>query len=321
MSDYGYHPTPYSQESDESFYAHFRESEWSKANEATRLDLLQEAVNRSALAHGEIGTPKVEFADLDPSNDGSQANGIIKVNRDKYAHDIVRQEVDGKTYTMTVKGSNMLALETVLHEDEHAYQDQLKDGTIVPTDLDAAREYEANGFDLSVVDVNGKTDVGLQYLTGSGKDPRSYYAYYTEPTERDAFKFSEMKTMAIMEKLEATYGTEDSFQAYRDHVAINGFNANIDHAKEVFQDDDVVHNVSATLQNAYFKDEEAIPVTNHDTEAFVHLEMQESFEDVHMGGRADQSAVQDDSISDNTSSVDEEIDDGPDNDNGPDMEM
>ncbi|MBO6046799.1 MAG: hypothetical protein J6P61_03510 [Erysipelotrichaceae bacterium] len=294
MSDYGYHPTPYEHEPDESFYAHFREIEWSKADEATKQNLLQEAVNRAAEAHGEQGAPLVVFKDLPSYVSGNQNNGIIRMNRDRYVDGVIRREVDGQVYEIPIQANNILALETALHENEHAYQDQINDGTILPQDLDLAREYGANGFDLSAVNVNGQLDVGQQYLTGDGSDPRSYYAYYTQPTERDAYKLSEARTMEIVNKLEAMYGTEDSFQIYRDNVNVNGFNANITKAQEVFQDNDVVNNVSATLQNAYYKGEEELPVTSHDTESFVLSEMQASYQDTYMGGRVEETQGQED---------------------------
>ena len=75
MGAYGVHPTRYGNLSNDQLYAMFRESTYSKLGESEKLDLLQETVNRDALANGEIGAPEVRFEDLPANVSGNAANG------------------------------------------------------------------------------------------------------------------------------------------------------------------------------------------------------------------------------------------------------
>ena len=114
-SGYGQHPTIYGHLSNEELTALYRESSWFQMDEHSRQQLLQETVNRSAAAKGELGACEVRFADLKSSTLGQQSGNVIEVNRSIFAQDTYSHVYDGHLIEEPVFDSNMRALETVLH--------------------------------------------------------------------------------------------------------------------------------------------------------------------------------------------------------------
>ena len=123
-SGYGTHPTIYGNHTNEELFSLYRESSWSTMNENSRQQLLQETVNRAAAAKGELGACEVRFADLDSSTLGQQSGSVIEINRSVFAQDKYVHEYNGHVIEERAIDSNMRALETVLHEDIHAWQNQ-----------------------------------------------------------------------------------------------------------------------------------------------------------------------------------------------------
>lgn len=130
-SGFGYHPTQYARLNNGQLYAMFRESIYSRLEDSEKLDLLQETVNRDALEKGMVGAPQVQFADLPATESGNAANGYITVNRDMATRGIQTLEYNGQTFYHQMDDYNVQALNTVLHEDEHCFQEQIINGTII----------------------------------------------------------------------------------------------------------------------------------------------------------------------------------------------
>ena len=250
---YGYHPTSYAGLTDEAFYDNFRYEAWSKLDEAGRQELLQEAVNRSAAAHGELGSCKVIFDDLGPTTAGVQSGDTIRLNREMYVNERQQVQYKGNTYTHPVGGANMRALTTALHEDEHAYQNQVTAGLIPAKDAMAANEYASNDFTNVVVqDANGNPRVGNTYLRGETPGPTGYVLYYFQSSERDAHKFSEEKASAIMADLQARHGLEPSFMSFRSELESNGYAATLDYAQKLTGEANVEGEINKSLMNHYY---------------------------------------------------------------------
>ena len=218
-SGFGYHPTQYARLNNGQLYAMFRESIYSRLEDSEKLDLLQETVNRDALEKGMVGAPQVQFADLPATESGNAANGYITVNRDMATRGIQTLEYNGQTFYHQMDDYNVQALNTVLHEDEHCFQEQIINGTIIIPDTDLAKEYMANDFTYSAVLKDGTYQLGSQYVLGV--TPSGYYFYYFEPTERDAYLNSENKTAAILGQITSKFGTENSFSTYEKSVQMN----------------------------------------------------------------------------------------------------
>lgn len=251
MSDYGIHPTRYGNLSDEKLYSMYRSSVYGKLNENEKLDLLQETVNRDALERGEVGAPRVEFAELSAQVSGNAAGGVIQVNYDMAVNGRQSFEYNGQTIVHTMDDHNIQALNTVLHENVHCYQDQILDGTIAAPDPGLAVQYQANSFTSSAVLQDGSYRMGSHYLTGESPGG-GYYMYYFQATERDAFRMAEAKTAGILQGLTDKYGPEPSFEAYAKGMEANGYAATEQRAIQLFDNPNFERDLNQVLQNQYF---------------------------------------------------------------------
>ena len=258
MSSYGYHPTVYGGMEDLELYAQFRQERWSELEEASRQQLLQEVVNRAARENGEKGSCLVAFSDLGPGVAGEQGGGVIYLNRDMYVRDQRAVMYKGKLYVRPYPSSNLGALNTALHEDQHAYQAQLLDGTIQSGDPALVREYAANDFTpVALPQPDGSVKLGSTYLLGE-TELTGRYLYYFQSTERDAHRTAEQKTVAVMEALEAKYGTEESFQEYRLELAANGYETMLAEAQQLFANPAAEREINQSLMNHCYNEQKPV---------------------------------------------------------------
>lgn len=276
MSDYGTHPTQYGNLNNDELYSMYRESVYSKLSENEKLDLLQETVNRDALERGELGSPRVQFEVMPANESGYAANGIISVNYDMAVNGVQLSEYNGQTIQHFIDDYNVQALNTVLHENAHCFQEQVIDGTIRIDDPQLTAEYQANDFTPSIVLENGSYKLGSQYLTGETQ--AGYHMYYFQATERDAYLSAEKKTDAILQGITEKHGTEPSFSAYAKSVAATGYQAREQEAIQLFQNPNFVKDLNQTLQNQYFGTNKPVDPA---TEKAVKAEMVESYRTMH----------------------------------------
>ena len=268
---YGEHPTIYGGLSDTELYSMYRRETWLGLNENSRRELLQETVNRAASERGELGSCEVRFADLEPGVSGEQAGNVIRVNREMFAEDTIVMTSRYGTDVMEYTTSNVNALETVLHENEHAWQNQCIRGEI-EGDPQLTREYRSNDFDVSAVQLSdGTVQAGSQYMTGE----TGYEFYYFQSTERDAYRFSQERTQEILNGLEQEYGTEPSFAEYREELMQTGFEAYSQEVNRNYGVESFEREVNTTLMNHYYgTHNQADPKI----EEAVRQEMAESYE-------------------------------------------
>ena len=280
MSHYGDHPTIYSNCTDDELFAMYRGSVWFGMDETGRRELLQETVNRAAAAKGEMGSCEVRFVDMDSSTWGKQSGNTIELNRDKLAMDTNIKEYNGHIIEEQIPYSNMEALETVFHEDIHAWENQCIDGTIQCSDPKLLEEYRANNFTVSAVpDENGGVRPGSHYLNGI-TDKTGYYMYYFQSTERDAHRFSEKQTLAIMNSLKEKYGEEESFAIYEEKIQMMGYEVTYKEGQEIFGNPDFDKEINKVLVNQYNGTNE---VVDENILSAVQSEMAASFDYQHMG--------------------------------------
>ncbi len=249
---YGSHPTRYGSLDDSQLYFLFREEHWGTMDEAGRRELLQESVNRAAMENGELGSCAVVFDDLPSCLAGRQSGDMIYLNRDMFVYGIRKTSYNGQICTVPLFGSNMRALETALHEDQHAYQNQVINGVIVPKDPALQYEYASNNFGIvQMKNPDGTLRNGCTYLQGLTPGA-GYYLYYFQSSERDAHQLSEEKTVSIMNNLAAKYGEEASFSAYWQEVSVNGYQAMLAEAQKMFQCPFPEKEINQSLMNHYY---------------------------------------------------------------------
>lgn len=234
--------TMYSSLSDSGLYAMYRHDSWVTLDESQRHDLLQETVNREAIADGNKLTANVSFGHLPVDEDGVQQDGNIILDYNKTVLDKQEAVINGKTITTDAKCPSYDALTTVLHEYQHVKQDAIIDGKIT-ADPAVKEALEANMGTLSVVD----GQIGCQYLSGE----TDYGLYYLQPCELDAFTTSETKTDAIIDSIKAQYGSDPAMVAYADKMAKYGYAAQLAEFRAQYNNPNVEVEVSKALQNAY----------------------------------------------------------------------
>lgn len=251
MNGYGDHPTVYHALSNEDFYSMFAGQNWSGLNEASRQQVLQEAVNRAAAQKGEIGACEVRFASLPTNILGQQYGSIIELNRSVFVEEKYSHEYNGNVIEERVANANYLALETALHEDVHAWQEQCANGTIKCANSALLEEYTANDGSISLVTKNGSTYGGSQYLVG--KDPvLGYYLYYFQSRERDAHLFSQNQTIAIGRHIEEKYGKDPSFQEYMQFLMTEGYAAMHQQGSQLFNNPHFDKEINTVLKNEFY---------------------------------------------------------------------
>lgn len=249
---YGNHPTVYSSLSNDALFTLYTGGNWAGLNENARQQLLQETVNRAAAQNGEIGACEVRFASLPGTVLGQQSGNIIELNRSVFVEDKYVHDYNGTIIEEPAPDSNFLALETALHEDVHAWQNQCTDGTIVCPDRGLEEEYRANNFTVSYVQgSDGRGHPGSHYL--NGKDPvLGYYIYYFQSSERDAHYFSQRQTGIIGNFLQEKHGVDPSFQEYLKNLAVNGYAAVHQKGAEQFANPNFDKEINTVLMNQYY---------------------------------------------------------------------
>ncbi len=272
MGDYGTHPTRYGNLTNDDLYAMYRDCVYSRLDAGEKLDLLQETVNRDARELGESGAPKVEFDELPAGVSGEARGGVIRIDYHMAVHGMQSATYEGRTVTYAREDYNIQALNTALHENAHCYQEQVTDGTICIPDSRLTAEYQANGFTESAVLRDESYRLGSQYLTG--ETPNGYCMYYFQATERDAYRWAEIKTNFILQDLTEKYGTEPSFEAYAKDLEVNGYQAMEQKALELFDNPNFEANLNQVLCNQYYGTN--VPV-NREIEEAVKREMEASY--------------------------------------------
>lgn len=272
MSDYGVHPTQYGKLSNEELYSMYRESTFTALSDAQKLDLLQETVNRDAAERGMAGAPQVTYANLPSNIYGRADKGIIEVNQEMVTQGQTSFQFNGDTIVHQMPDANCKALNTVIHENIHSWQEQILDGTISIDDENLLAEYQANCFTNSAVLQNGSYKMGSHYLNGV----TSYHAYYFQSTERDAHKEAEVKTTSIIQALTEKFGSEKSFVEYDKNLQSTGYQKMEEEAIRLHNNPSFEKDVNQVLMNQHYGTN--VQVDEH-TASVVKTEMTASYQE------------------------------------------
>ncbi len=241
-------PTRYTFLSEKELHSLYLHSNWVGLDENERLDLLQETVNREVIADGGNYFGVVDFENMKPSVSGSQSGFKINLNRDMFVNDIKKEVYNGTVLSFDLENSNMLAYETVLHECRHLHQYAATMGLAKASQKELSL-YRANDFTVTNID-GGRAS---QYLKGMN----SYSLYYLNPTELDAYKVSQEKSLALAKELEAEYGMDNSLRLYQDQLESDGYQATLDDIREDLGEN-IDSEVAQVLMNYHYGTDEPV---------------------------------------------------------------
>lgn len=252
-TDTGFKSTLFSAFSDEHLYSFFRETSWKNLDEGTKQQLCQEVVNREAQSFGMVRAPEVSFSRDIGNNYGVSGGNHIQLNA-RYFVDEQPTAIDknGNIYNVSIPDANLQALNTLFHENQHTYQEQIVDNEMEIDDPETELQYRSNDFTRTPIQTETGVQMGYQYLSNANNTKAGYYAYYLQSTERDAYVYAEKKTAQVREMLTEKYGDEPSFHINRIDEKLNGYQATLEKAKAEFGNENIEKEINKSLINHRF---------------------------------------------------------------------
>lgn len=226
-----------------SLYSRFLKDNWCNLNESERLNLLQEVADIQAYEYGGRYSVVVSFENMGNHISGYQIGNQIKLNRNMFVNDKLVESYNGRQIEFDLVDSNWQALETVLHEGRHVFQDNAVKG-VVPCSKALKDVFAANCFTVTIVD----GERASQYMLGEN----NYALYYLNPTELDAYRISQQKTQQIISGLQILGLEDKSIETYIRNLHNNGYEAKLDRFRNEFDNQNVDKEVENVLVNIYY---------------------------------------------------------------------
>ncbi len=242
-----FYPTRYSELSNAEINELYRWDMWSGLSGEERVDALQELENRIA---EELGNQPCEICseEMSGARYGYYSNGQIKVNESLVSNGILHYEDgDGNMMEYVPEGVNAQMMDTIHHENFHAYQDDVINNRIEYDNQNEAILWRANEE---------------MYIASSDNE----FLYRIQSQERTAFYRGESQTKAAFEVIETKYGTDIGYQEYRISVNENSFELALIIAKETYGDE----NIQETLDNDMLAVYQEYRMENHVSVEFIN---------------------------------------------------
>ena len=256
---YGLPDTMYKNIRTWDLFAMYRQSVWNKLSNQEREELFQETSNRLSIYNDGNMNTHVSFNDhMRPFELGSQIGSKVNINQEAFGQPLDSNNVNSG---QMVSDDNWRALETVLHESRHVWQDAMADGNI-PADNETRMRISSNGLDTS--SLNGRP--ASQYLSGIKHGD----LYYLNPTELDAHAFSQDMAAQIMDRVRQEYGEDESMRLYAHRLEEHGYETEMSHLQSTYGKDAAL-DVSNSLINNYYGTH--IPISNPKLSDMVEEEM------------------------------------------------
>lgn len=234
-----FYPTRYSELSNNDVNELYRSENWANLSHDERLDALQELENRSAEACGNEPC-QVRLEEMNGFQYGGYANGEIVLNEHLVSDGrFVTQYADGSVDTVEVGGINAQMMDTIHHENYHAYQDEVIHGNIEHSDAYEAELWKANW-------------PNEQYI--GCDDPSG--CYRIQSIEKSAFEHGETETKAAFSEIESQYGFDEGYQHYLEEIEANSYNNALENAKWINGDSNIEETVNNRMLDAYHDSQE-----------------------------------------------------------------
>jgi hypothetical protein len=215
-----FYPTRYSELSNSEVNELYRSQNWDGMNRDERLDALQELENRSAAMCGNQPC-EVFLEQMNGARYGYYHNGEIYVNESLVEHgEFVARYEDGTAASYAPADANVQLMDTIHHENYHAYQSDAINGIVEHDNAAEVELWRANWDNNNYI---------------SGGDP----LYRVQSLEKSAFEHGEAQTKAAFEEIEAKYGTDAAYREYLDSISENSYENALANAKELYADENI----------------------------------------------------------------------------------
>ena len=215
--------TKYHFRSDSELYSLFSHQTWNSLNFNSKMAALQELENRAAKAYG--NTPRRVVAE---TMQGSKYGGynsnddVIRLNRGliESGRFTYRDENTGKiTDSRKMNSANAELVDTIYHENYHAYQQDVVNGRIQHPDKREAELWRAN----LERDENGHL---VRYCS-------SDLDYRIQSSERSAWKTGESETRRVFDTIEKENGPDPGYAEYKRDLVKNSYEKKLAEAKAI----------------------------------------------------------------------------------------
>lgn len=235
-----FYQTRYSDLSNEEVNELYRSNTWASLNRDARLDAMQELENRSAEACGNQPC-QIKTEEMNGYQYGGYANGEIVLNEHLVADgQFVTHYADGSIETQDVGGINGQMMNTIHHENYHAFQDEVVRGQLEHWDAAEAELWAANWLDE-------------QYI--GSDDPSG--CYRIQNLEKSAFEHGEAETQAAFNEIETKYGQDAGYQEYLGEIEADSYDNSLENAKMINGDSNIEETVNSRMLDAYHANQEA----------------------------------------------------------------
>jgi hypothetical protein len=222
------YPTRYSELSNAEVNELYRSETWDELSRDERLDALQELENRSA---EELGNRpcEVKLEPMDGYQYGGYSNGEITLNEHLVTNgEFVTEHLDGSVEREAIADVNAQMMDTIHHENFHAYQDDVVSGRLEHSNAEDAELWSANWSNDEYIEPD---------------DPSGCYGI--QSLERSASEHGQAQTKAAFEEIEAKYGEDAGYQEYLKSIESDSYENALNHAQTISGDE----NIQETIDN------------------------------------------------------------------------
>lgn len=244
-----FYPTRYSGLSDREVNELYRFDTWSDLSPEERNDALQELENRAAQ---KLGNQSCEVCteEMNGSIYGYYCKGRIYINVSLVIDNVLHYEdPQGNIIEYTPADINAQMMDTIYHENYHAYQDDVIHNRLEYENQDEAALWRANED---------------MYISSS----ENGILYRIQSQERTAFAQGELQTSAAFEEIEAKYGVDAGYQEYYTFIKEDSYENILLEAKENYDDENIQETLDHYMISSYQENhaEDSIENTSAETD-------------------------------------------------------
>jgi len=212
-----YYPTRYSGLTDSGVNDLYRSDTWSNLERSERLDAIQELANRSAQICGNRPC-EVKLEKMNGSTYGYYQNGGIFINESLVESGELSVEFDdGTSMSYAVPGANAQIMNTIHHENYHAYQNDVVNG----------HTNHNNSAETELWRANWNNNNYIRY----DENP---LLYRLQSIERSAFDYGDTRTKSAFDRIEALYGADSGYQNYYNSYGDKGYTNALSKASKTY---------------------------------------------------------------------------------------